>query len=438
MLFILYAESRQLLPVGNPGYDEISLERIKQKLPEYGANQEGHELWSSLKTLFRSISQGNPDAAVPEYDGELFRQDEQIDGLTLGNRYLAQALNELTSSDGRGIDYQNLGVRHLGSLYEGLLEFRVDQTKSDLIVYKNELFDAGFAADHKVKPSSMIQKGDLFLSAGGVVRKGTGSYYTPDEIVKFLVRKGLQPIFDAREQSLREHMAQVRTTPKGDSSVADSIVSDLLDIRVLDPAMGSGHFLVSSVDMITGWIIERLNEYPDAPLAAMIEEDRRKVILYQQSRGVDIDAALLTDTVILKRLVMKRCVYGVDINPLAVELAKLSLWLDSFTIGTPLTFLDHHIKCGDSLLGLRLDDVQSSTLQKTLDSWTGTLLANSESIAEAINASADLTPEEVKRSRDVYYAVRNNGGFEEAISLLNLKAGTLLDKDLSGKVPVNP
>ncbi len=435
ILFILYAESRQLLPVGNANYDEISLERMKQRLSEYAAIPDGHQLWSSLKRLFESISHGNPEASVPEYDGELFRNDEKIDGLAIGNRYLAEALKELTTSDGRGIDYQNLGVRHLGSLYEGLLEYRVNQAKTDLIVYKDQLLDAGFAADHKAKPSSMISKGDMYLSIGGLVRKGTGSYYTPDEIVKFLVRKGLQPIFDTRERLLKKHMHELRSGARDESSLAATIISDLLDIRIVDPAMGSGHFLVSAVDQITSWVIERLNDFPDAPLAELIEEDRRKVILYQQSKGIEIDAALLTDSVILKRLVMKRCVYGVDINPLAVELAKLSLWLDSFTIGTPLTFLDHHIRCGDSLMGLRLNDVRSSTLQKTLDGWTSAMAANGESVAHAINATADLTPEEVKRSRETYYAVRS--GSEDAKSLLDLKTAILLNDEFSGKIPVN-
>lgn len=435
ILFILYAESRNLLPVGNPSYDEISLQTIKQRLSEYDANPSGNKLWNTLRQLFTSISSGNPKAGVPEYDGELFHFDSEIDDLTIENRYLAAAIRELTTSDGRGIDYQNLGVRHLGSLYEGLLEYRVSQAKGDLIVYKDQLLDAGFLSDHKVKPNSMIQSGDLYLSIGGVVRKGTGSYYTPDEIVRFLARKGLQPILEERRKRFESHMKEWRSPDRKHDSIENKIVSDLLDIRVVDPAMGSGHFLVACVDQITNWVIERLNDYPDAPLSRILEEDRRTVILYQQSRGIEIDAALLTDSVILKRLVMKRCVYGVDINPLAVELAKLSLWLDSFTIGTPLTFLDHHIRCGDSLMGLLMEDIRSSTLQKTLDGWTGTISEGGASVLNIVNSSADLTPEEVKRSRDTYYNTRK--ATEDAKSLLDLKTAIILKSDLSNDIPVN-
>ena len=435
LLFVLYAESRQLLPVGNSGYDEISLERIRQRLHEFETRPDESQLWNSLKILFESISKGNQKAGVPEYDGELFHHDGKLDDLVIGNRYLAQAISALTTSDGRGIDYQNLGVRHLGSLYEGLLEYRVVQAKNDLIVYKDQLLDASFASDQKVKPGSVIEKGDLYLSIGGLVRKGTGSYYTPDEIVSFLVRRGLEPILSARRAQFERHMQEWRSKSGKDGALADKIVSDLLDIRVVDPAMGSGHFLVSAVDQITNWVIERLNDFPDAPLAETIEKDRRTVVLYQQSKGVEIDAALLTDSIVLKRLVMKRCVYGVDINPLAVELAKLSLWLDSFTIGTPLTFLDHHIRCGDSLMGLRLEDIRSSTLQKTLDSWTDTLSAGGESVLSVVNASADLTPEEVRISRDTYYAIRQKS--LDAKSLLDLRTAIILNSELSDEIPVN-
>ncbi|MDG7001748.1 MAG: hypothetical protein JRN15_21850, partial [Nitrososphaerota archaeon] len=107
---------------------------------------------------------------------------------------------------------------------------------------------------------------------------------------------------------------------------------------VIDPAMGSGHFLVSAVDRITACVKDILHEHPEAPLARIIDEEREEILQTQKDKGIEIDSKLLTDAIILKRLVMKRCVYGVDINPLAVELAKLSLWLDSFTIGVPPDF----------------------------------------------------------------------------------------------------
>ena len=435
ILFVLYAESRNLLPVGNPAYDEISLQGIQQRLHEYETAPAGNQLWDTLKRLFESISKGNPNAGVPEYDGELFHYAEEIDKLNIENRYLAAAVRELTTSDGKGIDYQNLGVRHLGSLYEGLLEYRVSQAKGDLIVYKNQLLDASFLSDQRIKPSSMISNGDLFLSIGGIVRKGTGSYYTPDEIVRFLARSGLKSILADRKKRFENHMKEWRSDGRKLEFVKNEIVSDLLDIRVVDPAMGSGHFLVAVVDHITNWVIERLNDFPDAPLSSIIEEDRRMVILYQQSKGIEIDAALLTDSIILKRLVMKRCVYGVDINPLAVELAKLSLWLDSFTIGTPLTFLDHHIRCGDSLMGLLMEDIRSSTLQKTLDGWTDALSEGGESVLRVVNTNADLTPEDARMSRSIYDAIRKKT--EDAKSLLDLKTAVMLKSDLAKEIPVN-
>ena len=119
----------------------------------------------------------------------------------------------------------------------------------------------------------------------------------------------------------------------------------------------------------------------------------------QAKRGIMLDADQLTDAVILKRMVMKRCVFGVDINPMAVELAKLSLWLESFTIGSPLTFLDHHMRCGDSLMGLwrRQPSVRRQT---KLQRFTGELEAAGKALFHGVSQSHDLSLEELSLSRE--------------------------------------
>jgi hypothetical protein len=436
ILFVLYAESRNLLPTGDKNYDELSLEGTRNRLVEYERKPEGDELWDDLRSLFRTIENGNVKAGVPAYDGELFRKARDLDNLNLKNRYLVQAIKELTELDGKGVDYQNLGVRHLGSLYEALLEYDVHQAKEDLVVYKDGTLDASYAADLKAKPKPFVSKDELYLSSRGLARKGTGSYYTPDELVRFLARNGLQAVLESRRKSFEAHIAELNTKRGKDPGLEKAVIDDLLGIKVVDPAMGSGHFLVAVVDHITSWIMDRLKEHPEAPLARIIDDDREKVIKEQKGKGIEINTELLSDSIILKRLVMKQCVYGVDINPLAVELAKLSLWLDSFTIGTPLTFLDHHIRVGDSLIGLWMKDLRTkASLEGVLDSWIETVTEVGVDLSEKVSMPPDLTLEEVEKSRRIHEEDRTKT--EPARITLDLMTAQILAPKETAKLTPN-
>src|SRR5690606_11540265 len=127
------------------------------------------------------------------------------------------------------------------------------------------------------------------------------------------------------------------------------VVDELFEFRVLDPAMGSGHFLVEAVDFIADQMLDFLSAFPWNPVQAQLRQTRETIQAEMERQGVTIDRSRLNDVNLLKRHVLKRCIYGVDQNPMAVELAKVSLWLHCFTLGAPLSFLDHHRKCGNSL-----------------------------------------------------------------------------------------
>jgi hypothetical protein len=436
LLFILHAESRGLLPVENARYKEFSLEYLRPRLAAFEKEPSGHSVWDILKTLFGMISRGDVAANLPQYDGALFEEDPALDSIVVKNEFLVPALRDLMESETGGIDYQNLGVRHLGSLYEALLEYSVRQAKQHLVMYKKEILDAKYAEDLKQKPIGFVEKGELYLSVKGLVRKGTGSYYTPDEIVNFLVKRGLEPHFKALEEQFKADLARLPPASKPrDLELEKKCTEDLLGLKVVDPAMGSGHFLVAVVNEVTEWIIDLLKEYPDAPLMREIEEFRQNIIEEQRKRGIRLDEDLLTDDVILKRMVMKRCVYGVDINPLAVELAKVSLWLDSFTIGTPLTFLDHHIRCGDSLIGLWIKNIESRVFETTLEKWMGTVSTAGASLVDAVVMPADLTVEQVTQSREAYEAVRQKT--RSLRVLLDMSCASIIVPELEGKLPAN-
>src|SRR6516225_4488686 len=139
------------------------------------------------------------------------------------------------------------------------------------------------------------------------------------------------------------------------------MVEKIFDLTVLDPAMGSGHFLVEAVDFITDRLLRFLNQFPINPVSFALDRTRASIQESLGEQGVTVDPDKLTDINLLKRHVLKRCIYGVDLNPMAVELAKVSLWLDAFTLGAPLNFLDHHLRCGNSLIGATFDDLEKAT-----------------------------------------------------------------------------
>ena len=207
--------------------------------------------------------------------------------------------------------------------------------------------------------------GEVHLENDKGDRKASGSYYTPDYIVKYIVSHTLKPILETREQEFKLLMGQINKLQQQKNNKRLGLESlrgldreleilerqsqaILLDIKVCDPAMGSGHFLVEAVDFLTDELIQILNVYPNHnPILKMLDQMRNSIVENLRSQGIRLDPSRLEPTQLLQRVVMKRCIYGVDLNPMAVELAKVSLWLHSFTIGAPLSFLDHHLRCGN-------------------------------------------------------------------------------------------
>lgn len=387
LLFLLYAESRELLPVSDRlGYYRYSLTRLKREAMARLGREEvfstvSDDVWNDLAALFRIIDQGDPALNVPTYNGGLFDRRSPknafLEEHRIADGYLVQALDLLTRRDNpdteerRFIDYKDLDVRHLGSIYEGLLEFCLRIAQEDLAAVKERGVEV-YKPLSEVKESrrlGVVRKGELYLKNDKGQRKATGSYYTPDYIVKYIVANTLGPIMDEREAAFAEAVSECEACRKkfkrARSSGTIKLVRDelatleqravncLLDIKVCDPAMGSGHFLVEAVAYLTDRIIDILNQHPENPILKKLAAIRREILANLEEQGIRIDPELLTDTNLLKRMVMKRCIYGVDLNPMAVELAKLSLWLDSFTVGAPLSFLDHHLKVGNSLIGIR-------------------------------------------------------------------------------------
>lgn len=336
VLFILYAESRDILPMQeNREYrEQRSLAAIKQEVVRR-VNEDHHPdsttYYSRLTDLFFAIDRGDARLALPAYNGRLFNGDEHpfLRDNKIGDEHLVPAIDRIARVEVRDpqnprqtrlefVDYRDLEVRHLGAIYEKLLEYQLDVADAPLAVSGDKYVEAG-EGDAVVK-----EPGDVLLRTGSNERKVTGSYYTPDYIVRFIVERTLEPLLAA----ITERHAHM--TEQGDWQIADgqadALRGAILDVNVLDPATGSGHFLVEATNYVAEW----LRDLPLHPEGIERTED---------------------ELAYWKRQVVNACVYGVDINPLAVELAKLSLWLTTLAKGKPLSFLDHHIKAGNSLVG---------------------------------------------------------------------------------------
>lgn len=383
LLFILYAEARGLLPVERADYQAVSLRSIIEaaselRLDPHKLAEHPARLWTQLTTLFNAIQYSDEYLGVPPYNGGLFDNKDKphLRDYAIENRFLAQALYELAFlPDPKGerpaepIDYRDLSVRHLGSLYEGMIEYKLFIAEEELLARRDKDGRVKYesAAKTERKPNDeVIKPGKVYFAQSPHERKATGTHYTAEELVERLVRQTVVRLLEERwaafEPRLEKWLAEIEATPdeagrarlRGyvDSQLEAFVRQQILSLRICDLAMGSGHFLVHIAYIVTNFILEVLSATPwDNP-------------------------AINLDPSYWRRLVVENCLYGVDINGMAVELAKLSLWLATMQLGRPLSFLDHHLKRGNSLLGARLAEITEALAQSELNKETrGTVLA---------------------------------------------------------------
>lgn len=297
LIFLFTVEERGLLHPADDSPSALAarrayaegyaLARLRDRALRRRARTRFDDLWQGVLIVFRSLGGGEPRLALPALGG-LFAASQcpALDAASLTNAELLAAIKHLRWDNSSGtlapVDYRNMGPEELGSVYEDLLEYHP-------------------------RPDP-IQRIFELLETKGSDRKETGSYYTPDSLVLELIKSALDPVI---EQRLADHAANP--------------IAALLDIKVIDPACGSGHFLLAAA--------RRLAEH-----LAVLRSPEGAV------KPLDYRHAL--------REVIGRCLFGVDRNPMALELCRTALWLEGFEEGRPLSFLDHHLQCGDALLGL--------------------------------------------------------------------------------------
>jgi len=430
LLFLLYAEDRDLLPVSDGRYDDYALRPLRLDVGERVTNGDAFStsaarVWSHVSDLSRIIDKGDASVGIPPYNGGLFAGagTPLLAAARIPDSVMAPALDALSyersTGERRYINYRDLSVQQLGSIYERLLEF-------EIVREPGEVGDTGYLT---VRPN-------LFA------RKNSGSYYTPDELVGLILDETLEPLIAERREAFRSALAALN--PKDGEDLQRRTLRDadpaeaILSLRVCDPAMGSGHFLVSLVDTLADHVLDAMAEAAalgveigyTSPLADKIEDIRATILKNARAANWTIDEEQLDDRHIVRRMVLKRCVYGVDKNPMAVELAKVALWLHTFTVGAPLSFIDHHLHAGDSLFGLWVRDAIDKAGALGGELFYNEALRNAQRSAEAmktIEALTDVEIAEAHRSAAMYADVELMTGeldgfvsFIHALDWLNL------------------
>jgi hypothetical protein len=299
IVFLLFAEARQLVPMWHPTYrDAYTVQALSDAIENAGTSR---GLWEALQAISRLAHAGchAGELVVTPFNGRLFAPQSAplAERGRVEDEAMRLVLLSLTTRPGRDragrdrISYADLGVEQLGAVYEQVLDYEPVVTPGPV-----------------ASPARRVM---LAASGKGSRRKSTGTFYTPRALTDYLVRRTLQPLVD--------------------TASADAILS----LRVLDPAMGSGAFLVAACHFLSA-----------AYEAALIREGRAFT-------GDIVES----DRINFRRTIAQRCLYGVDLNPMAVQVARLSMWLTTLAADRPLTFLDHRLKCGNSLIGASLDDV---------------------------------------------------------------------------------
>lgn len=353
LLFIAYAEDKDLLPFKtSQQYQRNSLKTVAtdlledlRKTAKWGDTT---TYWDKFVILSQAISKGNKSLSVPAYNGVLFSDDEEdsvhghaLSKVKLKDSVFAPALAGLllTQPEGKDlgpVDFRSLGVREFGTIYEGLLESELSEAAENLVLKSKDGDQIFVPATKKDEPT--VREGEFYLHNKSGARKASGAYFTKEFAVDHLLDHAL-------DKGLDDHLAKLRDLSDNDAAEA------LFDFKVADIAMGSGHFLIFAIDRIERKFRAYLEKRP-LPAVRLQLQDLREAAQKELGDAAAQIENKLEDAALLRRLIARRCVYGVDMNPISVQLAQLAVWIHTFVPGLPLSFLEHNLIQGNSLIGV--------------------------------------------------------------------------------------
>ncbi len=422
LLFIFYAESRNILPLDNPKYnDNCSLSKIRNEIRDLSIDPAAPTtlFWSRLQVLFGIINgenvKTNTDLGVPRYNGGLFSEEKHpfFKTYLIRDSSLVPIIRILSQSDlpeNKLYDYSSLEINHLGTIYEGLLEYFVRIEREPYVgvirdnkkmwIKKDDL-RKGEGIKEEVAPNT------FFLETHKGERKSTGSYYTPAEIVNYMVSKTIPHLF---ERLKKESV----TDEKLDAAI---YIQKILQLKILDLAMGSGHFLLEVGEQIA-----------------------KEIMKYQKPDKIVSDDYLFYKYL---KLSIENNIYGIDINEMAVELAKIAFWLAIAPLKEPPSCLDHRLKNGNSLFGINIDDINDCFPDKVVDpSKKQKLLVKDMDIEQNSGNTFLITKKTVKKAISDFYKreIENSKTWENQIleiSPIKDVADFKLTEKLGNKVDVN-
>ena len=444
LLFVAYAEDKDLLPYRTDGaYQQHALKTLARQLtellvgPGLAFDPQSTLLWARVRELVRAVDHGRPAWRVPAYNGGLFSSDPSVspagavlEELELTDAEFGPALLALLvdqDSDGvRGpVDFRSLSVREFGTIYEGLLESALAIAPADLVVD-----DAGAYIPAPRGAEPIVEVGRIYLHNSSGARKSTGTYFTRPFAVEHLLERTLEPALTAHLTRLSDLLA---------SGAEAEAAEAFFDFRCADLAMGSGHFLVAAIDRI------------EARLSSFLALNRIDGVYAELARlraaavemlGEDVAAGTPLETAtLIRRQVARRCVYGVDLNPIAVELARLALWIHTFIPGLPLSYLSHNLVTGNSLTGIGNVAEAVHGLDPAVDAeqptiWREALLAWIRRSSEALRRlarSTDATTAEIREARADHVAAMS--AIEPATVLMDMLVAVRLGEATAPVLP---
>jgi hypothetical protein len=415
LLFIAYAEDRDLLPYKvNELYRRRSLKQKAQDLSvandENIANSSGQNHWIEAEQLFDAVYQGNKEWGVPVYDGTIFSPHKNISlagyelkKIKVKNLFFEKAIKALltteTSENNCGpVDFRSLSVREFGTIYEGLLESELSLAEQDLT-----RDNSGNYLPALEGREVFVKKGSVYLHDKSGARKSSGSFYTPDFAVEHLLDGAL-------ETTLSDHLSGLDKLD--DVSAAEKF----FDFRIADIAMGSGHFLVAAIDRVE----KRFSEYLESRQlpGVMLELSKLRAVAQSQLKQF-ADHIEVEDGQLLRRLIARRCIYGVDLNPLSVQLARLSIWIHTFVPGLPLSLLDHNLVIGNALVGIGSLEEIKRKINETQNTLFGVdadeLLGKASEPLRKLAKLSDATIRDIEAGRALIESAKNAVSETEAL-----------------------
>jgi hypothetical protein len=412
-IFMLFYENKygEYIRI-HKSYDRYSIIKFFEYLTNSRAD------YKDLIKVWNLLDKGDEADQIPMLNGGLFNSENARllnNNVLFGRDELIDILSKLINDK----DYKNLDINQLGNIYEGLLQYEFRIAKSDMFLIKYSEFGANKKSDAKlsyvfvdyygledykkayknVEEVNKYSKGKLYLSSFSNQRKTTASYYTPTEFTSFMVR-------DAIDYQLLKGIK-------------------ILDLKIIDNACGSGHFLVAALNYLS-------EKCEDEEIFKSIEEDFKqekesiianiKKIVNDERQELEL---LPTDSQIIKRLLLKKTIFGVDINKIAVEITKIGLWVETFIFGTPLSFVEHHIKCGNSLIFSTIKELKEFEEVNI----KGDLFANDtidlsllEEAYREINNMNDINIDEIRRSKELYKNLENKlKNLNQHLNFINYK-----------------